>query len=1580
MSNLARFVIRETGSRGTGNEDGKEDAQKSRLLQRQRILTYKRDQKKTAPPPTSEKIEARNFAILLLQQLGHELEAFRNDFERSCARNRTISLESFIQLMMERLGWMVATQDTPALSQTITTQKTEAGDEEGEAIVQPVLSTAAVQVAREKALERSRAADEAWQIMHRSIKEGAPNSKRRLSLLEEEFVQLGTNYPTIEQASYFSTREALQLSLSHLFHSIDHQRQGVLTWELFVGYCIDATLRGRTGSKERIIYDYRLFLWQHEASFEGVKRARYVPELDRLLITTRECRLTKPHHFQPTLVIPVAQDRGLLLCCEYISPFKMVVASSSDYTMSFHDLYTGKMVSSTQAGSSQTALRWHERHRRFYSGARTGQVSCWELSVTEAYVPKLLWQEGCHSGPVTDLLELPGDGSLVCCALDSTITLIEPLNGYLLARFEGHTGGILCLAFSQEHNFLISAGFETEALLWLVNSPDYKPFRLSDPSRPHGAAIIGVHAVRESPQVITCDSGGMVKIWDIRTLMPVQTLECSNEPPNVEHLNTEWKAFAFLEPYHRIVVAARRKVWVYEYNQAERQHPCCAATTPVLAALYNDHLKVFITASGKMVRTWDLYTGALADEYPDIMHEEITAMCLDPEGRRLFLGGCKGTVSSHNVSNGCVVQRWKSLNSEVACLRYCQERGYLVATSGASGIAILYDTPVPPSVSAISFPIQQCQIIGATEAKDTRCVDFHPALQLFIVGDGRNHITVWSTQKDREKHFGLLAKMDNSTYEIDVSRGGLMARHAAHPASFYVSDAQQSFATTRAGSTDSLAPRNAFLTSVMQSEPQSPSASTVMVPILRQGIQPAAVSPLAEDSAEVDGIRERAARPEAVCIRVLNGFPCFVISDTNGVLQLWSLVHYPYRFALLARWEGMRSEERNWCPMITCMDFSQKWESLYCGDEMGRVLVFHLAPFLHSAGMTFSDTLQDVPSSVPPPTPARQKIPLIKYWVAHSDCVKSLEVVANPQLVLTASYNKQVVLWTHQGSRLGILDQHGKVNYDLTRLKDDSVHLGRLLAMQKPRKSGLKGAATAVFAVSVGEDRMAHRASSVSFYATSPSSELHPILGRRRSSVAFLDEDAETEGSDGEGEVELTPLAFKFRNKFALLHHTDSSGSIVKPGSTPVRPLAWRRESQLTVDSSASPLGDHRKGESRTWTGLDVPTVSSFTKECLHQSLSSAHVRSLCLPRVTKSQTATYNVGSAIASVIACIVAAAAAGCPSASALLADHKNNPKRPTETEEIRDPVQRTCAQIELLSCEKAELEGTICDPAAVKIELPRSPEPLPDEDQGTAGDALDPRPHTVPRAVSPPATPLPDIRLREHQTPKKAKRQAPSTYILAGAQELNSLDVKHFIVPTLPPTRQPTPATPETITFSLETDVPTSFQLHGTSCELVPRPVTVDPTTPVRQPAPLLWGTSLTVPPSPAPSGFVGFAKPKGIILRTISPHVEPFFEEDLPVNSRAKTYQSKRRDPITVPLHRSPIVSAAPRITQVIARSESRGASQSRSRTLPPPKRSMPLYEDDDDEDLQVTVTRPARGLRQPLKGGRGPALYLPVIV
>ncbi len=86
----------------------------------------------------------------------------------------------------------------------------------------------------------------------------------------------------------------------------------------------------------------------------------------------------------------------------------------------------------------------------------------------------------------------------------------------------------------------------------------------------HSAPLIGVQAVPDSPEIVTADSGGVVKVWDLRkSYSCVQTLWVEDE---VGWRLREATAFKCVSPHRRFVVCGLNRMYLHDSLTSSAHH------------------------------------------------------------------------------------------------------------------------------------------------------------------------------------------------------------------------------------------------------------------------------------------------------------------------------------------------------------------------------------------------------------------------------------------------------------------------------------------------------------------------------------------------------------------------------------------------------------------------------------------------------------------------------------------------------------------------------------------------------------------------------------------------------------------------------------------------------------------------------------------------------------------------------------------------------------------------------------------------------------------------------------------------
>jgi WD40 repeat protein len=166
-----------------------------------------------------------------------------------------------------------------------------------------------------------------------------------------------------------------------------------------------------------------------------------------------------------------------------------------------------------------------------------------------------------HSGPIMDILPIKEQNYLATAALDGKICLWDAAtekNVKTLGGDSSHIKGITSLEWYPGNYSLLSAGLDHDVYVFNTYVKE-KIFTLKGHTHP----LVGVKWIEGTPQIVTADISGMVKVWDARTWLCVQTF---NSPADKDKLYT----FAVTHPKKRIILGSKHMVF-YDYDEPKDQ-------------------------------------------------------------------------------------------------------------------------------------------------------------------------------------------------------------------------------------------------------------------------------------------------------------------------------------------------------------------------------------------------------------------------------------------------------------------------------------------------------------------------------------------------------------------------------------------------------------------------------------------------------------------------------------------------------------------------------------------------------------------------------------------------------------------------------------------------------------------------------------------------------------------------------------------------------------------------------------------------------------------------------------------------
>lgn len=471
-----------------------------------------------------------------------------------------------------------------------------------------------------------------------------------------------------------------------LFQDIDVSGTGSIFWLQFVEFVIarSETIR-RQAAQASITFNHFEFEksqvtlnYRPQVTKRYFNKAFYWPNHPADLVVVFEEGQKAFNLHRPQTMIRRRKAEGHkkedLLAAEFIpAPWDWVVTAANDKLLVFWDQNFNRIMR-WELDFVVGALRWCPEVSALYaadhSSVKTGRVQVWRmddaLSVREAWdkfketpkTDKKLDVVSGHTKPVQAMLWICPDQFLVTGSLDATVRIFDVVQMKRKHVLQGHTRGVLSLEYIPERQILLSSGFDHYVKLWDPGA-GVCYHTLSG----HGHSIVSMAAVPSLDyEIMTLDSDGVVKLWDLRRLECAQSFHAGDpqreKAGEIEAL--EPHALCMLER-DRVLVSGRRMVLF----DREASDPRLTADTPITAIAFVARKMEIVTTVKNDIRIWSALSGSLLTEHEDVIDSNITTLQFGLMGRRLFVGAERGQINVLNNACGSVLKRLASHSAEV---------------------------------------------------------------------------------------------------------------------------------------------------------------------------------------------------------------------------------------------------------------------------------------------------------------------------------------------------------------------------------------------------------------------------------------------------------------------------------------------------------------------------------------------------------------------------------------------------------------------------------------------------------------------------------------------------------------------------------------------------------------------------------------------------------------------------------------------------------------------------------------------------------------------------------------------------
>ena len=492
---------------------------------------------------------------------------------------------------------------------------------------------------------------------------------------ENAFLKMGSKNEEIEKQRKMmkeKIKKKITINLIDLFKEIDVNGDETMEWEEFSNHIIELGLLRKDRTFRNVIKNYypSELIADHEKHETEIEKLYYFESIRNLIVLEKDSPKFKVYNSNNSeLLCEVNAHKGAILAAEILPEQNLLATSSNDLTINFWDTSSFNLKQILSTPEIQLVVRnaqWNSTSNLLYTGGSDAIIHIYDANTLKEKATLSGWnpffkkdvQQYGHAGPIGDILPIKFQSTLVTAALDGKICLWDVPTHTFKKELQGHEKGVYSLDWAdwtKMHQCLISAGLDHEAYVWNTYVKE-KIFSL----RGHNHPLIGVKWLPDSPQVVTADISGMVKIWDVRNFENKQSFTCT-----MEELNAF--AITYKSTKKRICVGTRNLNF-YEYDEPKDQ--LLTDEKMCLKVLYNKVMLCLITLHPDSVKVWDAKSGKLISVHRELSKSELTTCILDNRQRKLFVGDAEGRIFTVNIKNGAKMKKFERHHKMITDLLY----------------------------------------------------------------------------------------------------------------------------------------------------------------------------------------------------------------------------------------------------------------------------------------------------------------------------------------------------------------------------------------------------------------------------------------------------------------------------------------------------------------------------------------------------------------------------------------------------------------------------------------------------------------------------------------------------------------------------------------------------------------------------------------------------------------------------------------------------------------------------------------------------------------------------------------------
>lgn len=328
----------------------------------------------------------------------------------------------------------------------------------------------------------------------------------------------------------------------------------------------------------------------------------------------------------------------------------------------------------------QTKIWYIEFLNLWVTTDKTNQLYTWDISqelLLNTYKCDKIRSSIIDVIPI-EVLKLIGVSSM-----DKMITVWDFSRKVVVINIALSNAGVHSMVYSSTFQTLITAGFENMITLWNIH-PVHFDYSKVGRLLGHPSMVTAVTVIEKTPMAISADDIGNIKVWDIRNLNCLQTLEMGGrtiitklvdmyEVAKICYVGSRVNILDFDDAYD-----IKNKI-----KSEELQWP--------IRVEFNSSMNEFIVCTKKEVRFLDADTGRLKKVYSGLLsnnEDDITHFRMFQRNKKFILGDQRGNLGIYLYATGELLQPMNSHSNEVSSVKIDYLNRLIISSGWDSSVQI----------------------------------------------------------------------------------------------------------------------------------------------------------------------------------------------------------------------------------------------------------------------------------------------------------------------------------------------------------------------------------------------------------------------------------------------------------------------------------------------------------------------------------------------------------------------------------------------------------------------------------------------------------------------------------------------------------------------------------------------------------------------------------------------------------------------------------------------------------------------------------------------------------------------------